>query len=496
MKNKTKLLSLLLIMSFANPLMFGCSPKTPSARAVTTQPIATPIPTTAIIAPADAPFDVNSDVPTGKTFTLPNLISAGMVLQRDMQIKIWGQCQTDGAVAAIINGTAYFGECKSGKFEIMAGPIAAGGPYDITIRNATEKKVIPSVLFGDVYLCGGQSNMRITIGEIDSSLAAKYENTNVKYLCVAQAYSETELDTCSGNWVSGSKANILGLSTVAVIYGSTLQKKYNIPIGIITSSVGGTFAAAWLPKEEAELCKPIPYVSHTTYPGYTSEPSYFFNAMIYPLKEVKFKGVLWYQGEGQAEKYDVLLKNVIGGWRRTFNNEDLPFIIIQLPIFKYEFPGAWATVREAQALVGRTTKNVTYTVNIDHGDANNLHPLDKEPVGIRAAQAAMSLIYGESGILKGPTYKSFSVSGDSIIIELENIGTGLKLIFDGKSFEICGADNKYYDAIATIDGNKIILKSANVPAPKNAQYCYSDCPTASLFNNEGFPCEPFRTQTY
>jgi len=453
------------------------------------------IPSATIEVVGNAPFDVNQDVPAGTAFKLPSLINDHMVLQRDRQLLIWGECQTDGDVAVIINGRAWFGKSSSGKFEVTVGPIAAGGPYEITLRTATEKKLLRDVLFGDVYLYICIINMDMTLGGTgDATLSTKYDNTNVRYLKVAERYSETPSDSCSASWILGKKALISSISAVAVVFGNTLQKQYNIPIGLIVSSVGATRASTWMPTQEIELSKPVPYIDKVNYP-IKSEPSYYYNAMIHPLKKLQIKGVVWYHGEGQDKKYDVLLTNLIAGWRREFNQPELYFIIIQLP--RYDQGGIiWAKVREQQALVGRTVKNATYSVNIDCGDQTNVHPPDKEPVGIRAAQAAMSLIYGEKGVLFGPIYKSFSVSGDSLIVELENSGSGLKLINDGTGFEIGGADGKFKEATVQIDGNKLILKADGITHPEQARYCYTDFPAFSLFNEEGLPCEPFRTSTY
>ena len=441
------------------------------------------------------PINMDADVSSGTSITLPSTIGNDMVLQRDVEFTLTGNCTESGTVAVIINGQHWFGASANGTFAVTVGPIPAGGPYDITIRNSTSKKVITNVLFGDVYICSGQSNMALTLGSLgDAALAAKYANTNVRYFSVGQQSSNVPLDTCMGSWVMGTSTNISPLSAVAVIYGTTLAQKYNVPIGIVISCVGGTMGATWLPAEEASLTAPIPYVDPVNYP-ISSEPSYYYNGMINPLKNIKVKGVVWYQGEGQPSRYDVLLTNLISGWRREFTNPNMYFVIIQLP--RYDSSGnQWALSREKQATVARTVSKVAYCVNIDLGDAANIHPLDKEPVGIRAAQAAMSMIYKETGVPKAPTYKSYTVSGSNLIVTLDNVGDGLQLINSGTGFQICGADNIYYAASATISGNTIILYSPNVAAPTNARYCFSDFPAYSLFNSYNLPCEPFRTNAF
>ncbi|MHB1485240.1 MAG: sialate O-acetylesterase [Saccharofermentanales bacterium] len=446
---------------------------------------------------AETGFDINNDVPVNNIFNLPD-IADNMVLQRNTVINFKGTCKKNGAMAIIVDGKSWFGECIGGKFEIKAGPFKAGGPYTITIRTEFEKTVISNVLFGDVYLCSGQSNMVMKLGEMkDPQLAIRYANDNVRYLNIDRSISKDPINTYKNVWLVGDELSVINnLSAVGVMYGSILQRKYNIPIGIMISCVGATFIAAWMPEHEAEISEPIPYVSHENYPDYSSEPSYYYNSMIHPLTGMKIKGVVWYQGEGQANQYARLLTNLIKGWRREFQNPFMFFIIIQLPRYDNNLANTFSIVREDQALVARRTINVDYSVNIDLGDIQNIHSFDKEPLAIRTANVAMSLIYKEKGILKGPTFKSFYVEGDSVIIDFDNTGTGLDLVNNGKGFEICGIDGVFYEASPEIKGNEVILKSIKVPAPVNAQYGFANFPEVSLYNNENLPCEPFRTQFY
>jgi len=456
---------------------------------------ASPVPAPTLELTGSLSFDVNHDVPEGNAFTLPSLIADHMVLQRNRSLSIWGSCKTDGDIAVIINGKAWAGKCQDGNFAVTVGPLEAGGPYDVVLRTATEKTVVKDVLFGDVYLCSGQSNMAMSLDATKNGfLSIQYANQNVRCLTVEPAYAQEPQDSCKATWKTATTENIKNSSAVAVIYGNMLQKKYNIPIGVIISCVGGTMLSTWLPKQEAELSQPIPYVNKEKYPN-TSEPSMYYNGMIYPLRQLQMTGVVWYQGEGQEQKYGDMLTNLIAGWRREFEQKDLYFVIIQLP--RYDQGGEiWAQVREQQALVARKGTNIAYSVNIDCGEQTNIHPLDKEPVGIRAAQSAMSMIYQEKGTLFGPTFKSFSVSGDSMIIQFENVGSGLVLKNGGTGFQIRGAEGGFQDATATVQGNTVILRAAGVTKPEQAQYCFKDFPQPSLFNQEGLPCEPFRTKTY
>jgi Domain of unknown function (DUF303). len=243
--------------------------------------------------------------------------------------------------------------------------------------------------------------------------------------------------------------------------------------------------------------------SHEQSIALQNQPVSLFNGMISPIVDYSIKGILWYQGEsntGNAVQYKKLLPALIYDWRKKWTNEQLPFLYVQLPNFmemKYSpSESDWAFLREAQL----QTLTVPYTgmaVAIDVGEWNDVHPDRKKEVGDRLALAAENVVYGDKAIIaSGPIYKSYTIEGKKIRIVFEHEGSGL-IANDGEplsQFAIAGQDKKFVWANAKIEGNTVIVWSEDVPEPKYVRYAWADNPDgANLYNKEGLPASPFRT---
>lgn len=234
-------------------------------------------------------------------------------------------------------------------------------------------------------------------------------------------------------------------------------------------------------------------------------PSLLYNAMIHPIIDFQIKGAIWYQGEnnaGAAYNYRTLFPNMIENWRAKWGY-DFPFYWVQLANFmpKDENPvdSQWAELREAQTM----TLSVPQTgeaVITDIGDAADIHPRNKQDVGIRLALNALNKDYGKSDIVySGPRYKSMSVSGNKIVITFDNVANGLVVTNKYgyiEGFAIAGADKKFEWAKAYVDGNKVVVYSDNISSPVAVRYLWSNNPDVNLFNKEGLPAAPFRTDEW
>jgi sialate O-acetylesterase len=234
------------------------------------------------------------------------------------------------------------------------------------------------------------------------------------------------------------------------------------------------------------------------------KPLGLYNAMIAPLLNYRIKGVIWYQGESNTDRpqeYTDLFAALIADWRTKWNQGDFPFLYVQLANFMEvkDDPGEseWAELREAQ-LKTLFTPNTAMAVTIDIGEWNDIHPLNKEDVGKRLALAAQKLAYGDEEVVySGPIYKSMRIDGNKIILSFTNTGSGLSTMGGDelKHFAIAGKDRVFVWAKAEIVGDKVIVWNNDIARPVAVRYGWADNPEgANLYNKEGLPASPFRTQ--
>ena len=222
-------------------------------------------------------------------------------------------------------------------------------------------------------------------------------------------------------------------------------------------------------------------------------PTVLYNGMIAPLLPYAVRGAIWYQGEANnpfPQEYRKLLPLTIADWRRSFGQGEFPFLFVQIAPHEEMTP----ELREAQLQIWQETKNTAMVVTTDCGDAEDIHPADKEPVGERLALAARAVAYGEAIEYSGPVYAGAEFSGAAATIRFTHVGGGL--VAPGgvlKGFTLAGADGVFHPAAAKIAGDKIVVTSAEVPAPKAVRYGWANVPDCNLFNTLGLPASPFRS---
>lgn len=236
-------------------------------------------------------------------------------------------------------------------------------------------------------------------------------------------------------------------------------------------------------------------------------PTLLYNKMIHPLHSFPIKGVLWYQGESntnniqEAKEYGNLFTSMIEDWRKRWNQEDFPFLYVQLANFMeaQSIPAEsnWATLRNAQAMALQLP-NVGQAVIIDIGEKDDIHPKNKYDVGKRLSLLARKIAYGEELISSGPTYKSHQINGSEILISFDNIGTGLVSQWNAEGwldeFSIAGDDGVFVWAKAKIEGDKVSVWSDNIKRPTQVRYAWADNPEkANFYNQQGLPASPFKT---
>jgi sialate O-acetylesterase len=226
-----------------------------------------------------------------------------------------------------------------------------------------------------------------------------------------------------------------------------------------------------------------------------------YNGMIAPLLPAAVAGAIWYQGESNASRhaeYRTLLPTMIQDWRARFGGGEFPFLIVQLAPFKKisaePQESDWAALRESQSLATTKLPKVAIAVITDIGEQFDIHPPKKQPVGERLALAARALEYGEKIVYSGPVFKSMEIKDGKAVLTFDHVGQGLEAKGGTLTgFTICGPDKTFVNAEAVINGDKVIVSSDKVKEPKAVRYGWADFPVVNLWNKDGLPADPFRT---
>jgi sialate O-acetylesterase len=434
----------------------------------------------------------------------PNaLFSDGAVLQRGQAVPVWGTADDGEKVTVEFGKQKISTTAQGGKWRVDLKPLEAGGPFTMKISGNNTLE-IKDLLVGEVWVCSGQSNMEWRLNQIDpkKEVQAQANFPKVRMFTVKRATAVEPLTEHEGAWKVSTPENVGAFSAVGYYFALDLHEKLGVPIGMVSSSWGGTPAQAWTSLEGFEGHEELQgYANSATSlkakppekgPGPNQSTS-LYNGMIAPIVPYAMKGVIWYQGEsnaGQAKQYQTLFPALIADWRNKWKQGTFPFIYVQIAPFKGQPP----EIREAQLLTLSKCEKTAMAVTTDVGDANNIHPIQKQPVGHRLALAARAMVYGDKIEYSGPLYDSMKVNGDAIELSFKHVGGGL-VSKDGdlKGFTIAGEDGAFVPATAMIKGDKIVLSAEGVNTPKAARYGWVNVPDVNLFNKEGLPASPFRT---
>ena len=250
-------------------------------------------------------------------------------------------------------------------------------------------------------------------------------------------------------------------------------------------------------------CRP-PHPLPLAFENYPTMPAILFEGMIQPVAPFSIRGAIWYQGEAnfqRAHQYQTLLPMMIGDWRKVFDQGDFPFYIVSLPKFMAhrDSPGddAWSELREAQALTARSVKNTALAVTVDTGEADNIHPAEKQIVGERLALCALANEYGKKIPFAGPTFESVEKIPGALRLKFKHTEGGLVVKEDKlEEFSVAGKDRQWHWANAKVEGDLVVVSSQDVPEPIAARYAWQANPRATLFNAAGLPAAPFRTDDW
>ena len=437
--------------------------------------------------------------------TLPNIISDNMVLQRNSEVSIWGWANPGEEIKIVSSWNQQEYTVKTNNqanWQIKIKTSDAGGPYTISIKGYNEI-VLKNILIGEVWLCSGQSNMEMSAAwgiENGEQEIKNATNPNIRFFSIPKLSATSPQNNVSGNWTECSPETMKNFSATAYYFGQHLQENLkNVPIGLISSNWGGTPAEIWMPEEVIQKDSVLLESSKTRKEeSYgPNQPGRAFNAMIYPLLKFKIAGVIWYQGESNvgSTTYDKTFTALITSWRALWN-DNFPFYYVQIAPYQYgenHFGGV--IIRDAQRKVQEQVPNTGMVMTSDISTVENIHPKNKKSVGIRLANLALANTYKtHSDLVNGPLYKSIKIEKNKVIVSFD-YAEGLHFS-DKKSsqFEIAGADTIYYEAVAVIKNNSVILKSEKVKNPIKVRFSWKNTAQSDLFNKANLPASSFITE--
>lgn len=444
---------------------------------------------------------------------MPRIFSNNMVLQRDVPLRIWGKASPGEKITVSIHRQSKTADADhKGNWNVILAPLEAGGPHELHVEGNTRTRY-SNVMTGDVWIASGQSNMYWPV-RLSDNHEKEINNANypeIRLFSVPQRMSLTpEHDLEYGEWLECSPETVADFSAVAYFFGRYLNHEMDIPVGLIHASWSGTVAETWISRASMASHPDFAAVSennHLTSPDDPNAyPSLLFNGMIRALTPFVIKGAIWYQGEANTSRhkqYQMLFPMLINDWREQWQNPGMPFYFVQLANYMQPDPSPadsdWARLREAQAMALSLSKT-GMAVAIDIGESNNIHPSNKQDVGLRLALIAMKKTYGKDLTHSGPFYKTFIAEGSTIRIQFDTPGEamvarGSKGLLKG--FAIAGRDKMFAWAEAEIIGNEIVVKSHEVNQPIAVRYAWGNNPAdANLYNTAGLPAPPFRTDDW
>lgn len=463
----------------------------------------------------------------------------GMVLQRGREVLVRGTTDKPSEPVMVqFNGQKVKAEIKGKRWQAVLQPMEAnaqGQPLEASQKSSSA--TVQNVVVGEVWVASGQSNMLWRLNQTpgNAQTIAQSANENFRFF-----HSEPQVHTSparydeallqrvqekrmyEGKWAVSSPATSARMSAVGYYFGQALQKELDVPVGVIHASLGGSNMLAWIPrdvvKKEYPGCQGSDWVKskfasawvrgraqQNVGPGgdfglHPYAPSYLYETGIEPWEGFPVAGVIWYQGESDAEILDneqnkKLLKDVITSWRDKLGNEKLPFLQVQLPRIndKAALRAYWPEFRQVQAEVAEELPAVGCVVTMDLGSTNSdVHPPRKVEVGERLAAAALSMVYGKDVAASGPIITGFKAKGSKVQVSL-NHAEGLKTT-NGSApvgFELSANNKDFAPAAAEIKGDSIILTSDAVKSPKYMRYGWAVFMEPNLVNEAGLPTAPY-----
>ena len=392
---------------------------------------------------------------------------------------------------------------------LFVGMLALG--VIIQSRSSSFAGDLTNILFGEVWVCSGQSNMRMPLRGFTgqptfegNSAIANSRNNNIRLFSITENGSPTPLDTVVNykKWNVASPENTKDFSAVGYFYAQKLQEILDVPVGIVMTSWGGTRIQPWISKDAVTPFLDINKVKKDTTEKYKRIPSAIFNAMINPITSYTIKGVIWYQGETNRDEpklYQQLLPEMVKDWRKQWNIGEFPFYYVQIAPNKYIDKANSQYLREAQLKALDIIPNSGMAVLSDIGSEQTIHPPHKKEVAERLLFLALNKTYGFKEVdCIGPIYKSMEAKEGALFLNFNFAETGIySPEMEVSNFEIAGADKVFHPAKALIINRKQVkVFCPEVTEPVAVRYGWSNWFVGTLFDNNMLPVSSFRTDNW
>ena len=462
---------------------------------------------------------------------LPDLLKGSVVLQQKTDARIWGKARPGAKITVRTpwNDASYTSLAdKDSLWSVkVATPGASYTPYDITISSNKEKVTMKDVLIGDVWFCGGQSNMEMPLKGLmgcyvegaANAILTSGNNKGLRYATVQRNKASEEQKGCftKGIWYKSSAATVADVTACGYFFGEALSQALDYPIGLVSCSWSGSFLEDWMDKD---LLKKYPD-QKVFGAEFTKAYTNYYYGMLEPASKFTIKGMIWYQGESNvgSPDYAERLAAAVELWKSKFELKSMPFYIVELAPWLYSqgFENKCPYLREQQFKASKIIPDAGIVSTNDLAlpwEKEVIHPARKKEVGQRLAMLALNKAYGFNLTAEGPVYKSMRIEEDgSAFLTFDNVPTGFMNNGEITGFEAAGDDKKFYPAKAQtlIKFNRDNLDSTGAPRGlifgvkvtsedvKNivaVRYCFRDYLIGNLHNVEGFPAFPFRTDNW
>jgi sialate O-acetylesterase len=446
--------------------------------------------------------------PVYSNIRLPAIIGNNMVLQQQSLVKLWGWGEPGEKliVTTSWNNKTYQPVIVDGNanWQLQIQTPAAGGPYDIQLTGNNQLS-ITNVVAGEVWLCSGQSNMEMSgqwgLQDIKEEYK-KCRNKDIRFFRVSKAAAPYPQQDCTGEWVVCDSTTLQNFSATGYFFGKRLNNVLNLPVGLIQACWSGSSAEVWTPGSIISNDKILKEAATKIVANgqVANLPGYAYNAMIAPLTNFTIAGVIWYQGENNtinASVYPRLFPAMIDSWRAAWH-ADMPFYFVQIAPFRYSAKNTGALMREAQTRCSGHFNTGMVIITDLVTDVNNVHPFNKHDVGFRLANWALAETYHQPGIVyKYPLFESMSIVKGKATILISNAGKGLETHGAAATqLSIAGTDSIFHPAKSILKDNRIIVWSEEVRQPIAVRYEFSDTAIGNIFNKDGLPLGPFRTDKW